>query len=260
MKNSKIAWTDHTFNPWWGCVKVSQGCKNCYAETFAKRTGNNVWGVDAPRRFFGDKYWSKPLKWNKEAEESGERKKVFVASMADVFEARPDVVDARWRLFDLIFDTPALDWLVLTKRPENYYGLTATYRENTRFPWHNMWIGTSVENQKRADERISELVKIPTRIHFLSVEPMLEKIDLQLDGRNYGRDFADWSERVQWVIVGGESGPKSRLFEWDWARNVRDQCAQAGVPFFMKQGGGHPNKRDQMEDFPEDLRIREFPE
>src|SRR5512138_1944819 len=102
MKDSKIAWTDHTFNPWWGCVRVSEGCVNCYAETFAKRTGNDVWGVNKPRRFFGEKHWAEPLKWNTEAEQKDGRTFVFCASMADVFEDRRDLDEPRERLWKLI--------------------------------------------------------------------------------------------------------------------------------------------------------------
>jgi len=254
MKNSKIAWTDHTFNPWWGCVKVSQGCKNCYAETFAKRTGNNVWGVDAPRRFFSNKHWQEPLKWNKEAEESGKRRRVFCASMADVFEDRKDLIEPRNRLLDLITATQNLDWLVLTKRPENIDSFMH-FSE-----YENVWIGTTVELQEN-ENRLHHIVHAPFPVRFISIEPMLGPIKLQHDFDGlFTRNWLDKNNGINWVIVGGESGPGCRPFNWDWARDIRDQCAQAGIPFFMKQGGGHPNKRDQMEDFPEDLRIREFPE
>src|SRR5712671_6808752 len=118
-KNSSIEWTDHTFNPWWGCSKVSPGCNNCYAETWAKRVGEKIWGKDEPRRFFTDKHWDEPLKWNDEALSSGTRRRVFCASMADVFEQRTDLNPWRARLWKLTEETPKLDWLLLTKRPEN---------------------------------------------------------------------------------------------------------------------------------------------
>lgn len=117
-KNSRIEWTTHTFNPWWGCVKVSPACKHCYAESWAKRVGSNVWGIKAERRFFGDKHWSEPVKWNAAAAASGMRARVFCASMADVFEDRRDLDVHRIRLWKLIEATPRLDWLLLTKRPE----------------------------------------------------------------------------------------------------------------------------------------------
>lgn len=118
---TEIAWTDATFNPWWGCVRVSPGCENCYAESFAKRTGNAVWGVQAPRRFFPDKHWSEPRKWNAAAEKAGIRKRVFCASMADAFERREELDPWRAKLFALIEETPWLDWQLLTKRPEAGY-------------------------------------------------------------------------------------------------------------------------------------------
>lgn len=124
-KDTGITWTDSTFNPWWGCEKVSPGCTNCYAATFDKRVGGDHWGAKAGRRFFGDKHWREPEKWNRDAAKSGERHRVFCASMADVFEDRDDLVQPRIRLFHLISETPNLDWLLLTKRPENirrFYG------------------------------------------------------------------------------------------------------------------------------------------
>jgi protein gp37 len=262
-ENSKIAWTTHTFNPWWGCVKVSQGCKDCYAETWAKRTGYDVWGVDAPRRFFGDKHWKEPLKWNADAEKVGERAQVFCASMADVFEIHKNteinrqMSNARSRLFlDLIPQTPWIDWLILTKRPENIFSLgtdAAGRIFDLYLDYPNVWLGTSVEDQENADKRIPLLTQTAGRIRFLSVEPMLERINIF--EYIYGPPSVKW-----WVIVGGESGPGCRPFDWNWARDIRDQCAQAGVPFFMKQGGGWPNKREHMNDLPVDLRIREFPQ
>src|SRR5258708_7584279 len=115
-KNSHIEWTHHTFNPWWGCTKVSPACDNCYAEAWAKRVGNDVWGSKAPRRFFSDSHWKEPLKWQAQAAEEEERARVFCASMADVFEARPELDAPRARLWKLIESTPNLDWLLLTKR------------------------------------------------------------------------------------------------------------------------------------------------
>jgi len=119
MKSTEIAWTHSTWNPWWGCTKVSPGCKRCYAETFAKRVGFKVWGQDGERRAFGNKHWAEPLRWNAEAEKAGERRRVFCASMADVFEDHSVAIAERPRLWSLIERTPMLDWLLLTKRPEN---------------------------------------------------------------------------------------------------------------------------------------------
>lgn len=276
MKDSKISWTHHTFNPWWGCVKVSPGCANCYAETFAKRTGNNVWGASAERRFFGDKHWNEPIKWDAEAAKLGERHRVFCASMADWLEDREDLIQPLARLLDMIRRTPNLDWLLLTKRPENFIkrlGLAARYtRENQgdmtlfcawghRQPPSNVWIGTTVENQEMADKRIPQLLEIPAKVRFLSCEPLLEALDLSafigqcitpvdvVQQYNFG---------IHWVITGGESGPGFRPFNPDWARSLRDQCKTAGVPFHMKQMGGL--KPSMMPPIPDDLMIREWPE
>lgn len=249
MKNSKINWTDHTFNPWWGCVRVSEGCVNCYAETMSKRTGNDIWGVDKQRRLFGVKHWREPVKWNQEAQAAGKSARVFCSSMADVFEDRRDLDEQRAALWFLIERTPWLKWLLLTKRPESAIPLTPTGWRSEGSP-QNVWYGTTAENQKRFDERIGKLAQLrrelDAHVLFLSVEPMLEPIGTTGLGR------------VDWVICGGESGAKHRPFEWDWARDLRDQCRAAGIAFWMKQGGGiHPPH--EIQDLPEDLRIRELP-
>ena len=153
-KDSKIEWTHHTFNPWWGCAKVSPACKHCYAETWAKRVGKELWGAKSPRRFFSDAHWREPLKWNAEALALGEHRRVFCASMADVFEARAELDPWRDRLWRLIEVTPGLDWLLLTKRPHRI----ASHAPWSAWPAH-VWLGTTAENQKWADVRVPELVK-----------------------------------------------------------------------------------------------------
>jgi protein gp37 len=172
-KDSAIEWTHHTFNPWWGCTKVSPGCKHCYAETWAKRIGQDLWGARAPRRELSEAYWRQPLAWNAQALRTGKRARVFCASMADVFEDRRDL-DARrewlWRLIDA---TPALDWLVLTKRPQNIARL-APYGE--RWP-ANVWLGATAENQKWLDKRMAELGALKAKVLFLSCEPLLGALD-----------------------------------------------------------------------------------
>lgn len=265
-ENSKIQWTDHTFNPWRGCTKVSPGCTNCYADTMSKRNPGTlgVWGKYGTRVVASESMWKQPLKWNREAEASGIRRKVFCASLADVFEgietmpdsAIQDVFRARVRLFQLIQDTPALDWLLLTKRPENIdpildgMGIYGTISKIMP----NVWIGTTVENQEMADKRIPELLKIPAKVRFLSVEPMLEEICLARwmnrfsDGKKVFPNVAE----PDWVIVGGESGGNKRPFDPDWARTIRDQCTSAGTAFFMKQ-------IDKIQPIPDDLMIRQFP-
>lgn len=221
-KNSRIEWTTHTFNPWWGCVKVSQACKHCYAESWAKRVGQNVWGPKADRRFFGDKHWSEPLRWNADAAKTGERPRVFCASMADVFEDRRDLDEARQRLWGLIEATPNLDWLLLTKRPEVIADLA---------PWgaewpDNVWLGTTVETQEWADKRLPILTAIPAKVRFISAEPLLGPVDL-----------GQHATGLDWVITGGESGPKARPSSPSWFRDLLNQCMAADVAFHFKQWG-----------------------
>lgn len=256
-ENTHIAWTHHTANFWWGCQKVSDGCKFCYAETLSKRYGKNIWGPPATtRREFKKAIWKDIIDWDKKARADGVRRRVFVSSMSDFLEDHMMVIEPREKAKQIMRQLTNLDILLLTKRPENAPRFLADWFEN--WPAH-IWIGTTVEDQQNADERIHYLLDCPAPIHFLSVEPQLERIDLDLSGRNYGRDFPNYSESIQWVICGGESGAGCRPFQIEWARDLLKQCRAANVPFFMKQLGGHPYKRDQIEDFPEDLRVREFP-
>ncbi|HYH67435.1 MAG TPA: phage Gp37/Gp68 family protein [Urbifossiella sp.] len=330
--NSAIEWTTHTFNPWEGCSKVSPGCAHCYAESRAGRYGSSKWGPNGTRVVRSEAYWRGPLKWNREAAWCGnpvckaaamgraggrcacglavERPRVFVASLADVFEDwQGKMVDARgerlyypmnswedrrpWvpisecggeekpitmgtvrkRLFDLIDATLNLDWLLLTKRPQNIWDLTPgtgwVDAEHRAWPVReNVWFGTSVENQAAADERIPHLMKVPAAVRFLSMEPLLGPVDLgswytiaefrRLIAEDVARGHYD-PERLRliqdphtfetigseeellpglhWVIAGGESGHGARPMHPLWARQVRDQCQAAGVPFFFKQWG-----------------------
>lgn len=221
---SKIEWTDHTFNPWWGCEKVSPACKHCYAELFAKRVGQKVWGAGVERRLFGDKHWAEPIAWNVAAAKAPQRARVFCASMADVFEGLPSLNAQRARLWKLIESTASLDWLLLTKRPENIASM-APWRDG----WPaNVWLGATVENQQYADQRIPALLENAAKVRFLSIEPLLGPIDLR-------RYLAD----LDWVIVGGESGGSARPSNIAWVRDLRDQCVDAGVAFFFKQWGNH---------------------
>ena len=223
-ENSKIEWTDHTFNPWWGCTKVSSACDNCYAEAWAKRTGHRVWGYRAERRFLSEIYWKQPLRWNKEAKKQGRRARVFCASMADVFEWRSDLKTWREKLWVLIDETPNLDWLILTKRPHLISRLS---------PWgqdwpQNVWLGTTVESQEFAEKRIPHLVENPAMIRFLSCDPLRSGLDLSI-----------WLEEgaIDWVIAGGESGPGARPSDPAWFRDLRDQCIESSVAFHFKQWG-----------------------
>lgn len=236
-----IKWTDHTFNPWMGCTKVSPGCDNCYAEALGRRTGRVQWGDDAERVLTKPAYWRNPAKWNADAEAEGRRHRVFVASLADVYEDRPELVEPRGRLFDLMAETPWLDWQVLTKRPENVLHLTPTSwlpAWNGSWP-ANVWIGTTVEDQQRADERIPHLLRVPAPVLFLSCEPLLGRVDLD----------PAWlfvpilpvevePPRIGWIIVGGESGPGHRSIDLDHARMLVETARAAGTPVFFKQVGG----------------------
>jgi len=281
---TEISWCDHTFNPVWGCTKVSAGCAHCYAETLAKRYGKDVWGP-GERRTFADKHWNEPLKWARDAEKAGERRRVFCGSMCDVFEEHPTTEAQLPRLMALIAATShALDWLLLTKRPER---ASAWLREwlATTPRWRVgqaglgaaqpfWWLGTSVEDQSTLVARAPRLFGAPAAVRFLSYEPALGPIDL-------GAAPA----YVDWVIVGGESGPGARPFDIAWARSVAEQCRTAGVACFVKQLGARPEgisdgisyrgsetkkpdgfyrylndrKGGDWSEWPEDLRVREFP-
>lgn len=270
-ENSRIEWTHNTFNPWLGCTRVSPGCQHCYAETMMdKRYGKVEWGPQGKRVRTSDAYWQQPDRWDRAAEAEGVRRRVFCGSLCDVFEDKRDqALDMsvwRGRLWHLIEQTPQLDWLLLTKRPENVLPFVPwrwTKEYAGRFP-PNVWIGTSVENQEGADKRIPELLEIPAAVRFLSVEPLLGPVTL-------GDDFASWLtcnvtrtedddieccesyavggthyRGIDWVIVGGESGPNARPLHPNWATSIRDQCVAAGVPFHFKQWGEYGASAEDM--------------
>lgn len=247
-EKTAVPWCHHTFNPWWGCVERSPGCDNCYARRWATRCGFKVWGLDAPRRFFGDAYWNNPLKWNAKAQAAGERRRVFVGSMCDVMEDRRDLDPARSRLFGLVAQTEWLDWLFLTKLPQNYPRfLPELWLEKPR---SNVWGLTTVESQKEV-WRIEELSRVNFAVRGVSYEPALGPLDLT--GYLCGHDCEDFGlcqinpqppgkpdcayPRIDWLIAGGESGPNARPSHPDWVRKARDQCQAAKVSFFFKQWG-----------------------
>jgi protein gp37 len=264
--DSKIEWTDHTFNPWTGCERISPGCDNCYAEAWAQRAGHpERWQGRRHRTSVG--YWRQPLKWDREAAAAGRRERVFCASLADVFD---NTVPAEWRsdLFKLIEATPNLDWLLLTKRIGNVKAMTGGVSA-----WPNVWLGATICNQEEADRDIPKLLATPASIRFLSIEPMLGPIDLRryLIGHEVaGTPFTgartvggceEWIPPVNWVIVGGESGPMARPMHPAWARSVRDQCAAAGTPFLFKQWGEYlPGDQPEIQNWSiEDERaVHEF--
>jgi protein gp37 len=251
--DSSIEWTTHTFNPWWGCTRASAGCQNCYAEALAKRYGQNVWGPLNSRRLMSEGYWKQPHTWNARAKKMGVRAQVFCASMADVFEDDAPA-DQRERLWQVIRDTPWLDWQLLTKRPQNIaHMLPSDWQLDSQDGWRNVWLGTSIEDEKVA-HRSQVLARIPAHLRFLSVEPLIGPLEnLSLEG-------------IAWVIVGGESGPGARPMRSEWATAVMEQCARAEVPCFFKQTGSVlarklsiKGKGNHLEDLPPALRRREMP-
>jgi protein gp37 len=224
--NSSIEWTTHTFNPWWGCTKVSDGCRHCYAEALSNRYGHSVWGAGKPRRLMSDAHWQAPLVWDADAKRTGRRARVFCASMADVFEEQAPPGQLA-RLWDLIKLTPNLDWQLLTKRPHR---IAESVPSDWAKGYSNVWLGTSVEDH-RVINRVRELSAVPAVVRFLSVEPLLGPIRrLPLRG-------------IDWIIVGGESGPNARPIEAEWVFDIRRQCRTAGVAFFFKQWGGVNKKK-----------------
>jgi len=324
---TKIEWCHHTFNPWIGCTKVHAGCLNCYAEAQNGRWAYNggTWGKGAPRKVTSDSNWKQPLKWARDAAKAGERRRVFCASLADVLDEEAPT-DAQARLWDLIRETSrvagrhclasrdgdclgkecpqlrdgepkrsgrhcpldsaceeddgetilhpvfGLDWLLLTKRPERW----ALIPEDVR---PLVWLGTSISDQQTADEWVPRLLKAEGfAVRFLSIEPQVGPIDL----------FRFEVAAVDWIIVGGESGPSARPFNVEWACHAVRYGAQIGTPVFVKQLGGvpfesgfatrdigggdlriQPARRDldlkdrkggDWSEWPADLRVREFPE
>lgn len=256
-QETEIAWTDHTWNPWWGCVRVSPGCTNCYAQTFSRRVGFDIWGPTAQRRFFGESHWREPLKWNRLAFEAGKRALVFCASMADVFEDRDDLIEPRAKVFALIEQTPNLDWLLLTKRPQNMVKFAASAWPRM---WPtNVWAGCTAEDQEWADKRIPHLLEVPAHTKFISYEPAIGPVDFRTHMRG-----------LDWIIYGGESGGGSRPSDLAWARSVVAQTRGTRTAAFVKQMGAkafdggerirfnHPKGGDPLE-WEDGLRVREFP-
>jgi protein gp37 len=250
--NSSIEWTDHTFNPWIGCTKVSPGCAHCYAETLMDtRYGRVRWGKGQPRSRTSEANWKLPLRWNAACAATfnrNPRPRVFCASLADWLD---DEVPIEWLvdLLNLIRATPNLDWQLLTKRPENWRERMMACLNFGHSPlaydWFlrneppaNVWIGTTVEDQTRADLRIPELLKIPARVRFLSCEPLLGSVDLAFGDPKW-RTAESYHAEIHWVICGGESGPDARPMHPTWVNRIKTQCYGAGVPFLFKQWGEH---------------------
>ena len=235
-ENSKIEWTDHTFNPWIGCTKVSPACDNCYAEAMMDtRYGRVTWGAGQPRERTSAANWRKPVKWNLEARADNKRTFVFCASLADVFD---NEVDPQWRadLFALIRATPALTWLLLTKRIGNVRRMVDVMPRNVA-------IGATLPNQAEYDRDRIKLAEVKAEFQpvftFASIEPMLGPVILDKNAPD-------------WIICGGESGRGAREMEPEWARNLRDCSARFNRAFFMKQMTG-------KKPIPVDLLVRQFP-
>lgn len=235
-----IAWTDHTFNPWMGCEKVSDGCKNCYALTLTKnRMGLDLWGKSAERQVTKGP-WQNVRKWNRDAEKDGVQRRVFCASLCDIFEDHPTANATRPRLWDLVRECTSLDWQILTKRPHRIVdNLPADWDAG----WNHVWLGTSVEDMRVAD-RVDHLRNIPAAVRFISYEPAIGPLDdLDLTG-------------IDWVIYGGESGAGYRQEDKNWARVMHRKCSENGTAFFHKQSSGY---RTEMGIELDGRIIREYP-
>jgi protein gp37 len=251
-ENTAIEWATHTFNPWVGCEKVSgsRACDNCYAEAWAKGAGRpNLWQGDRARTKFAT--WDKVRKWEQAARAAGERHRVFCASLADVFD---DQVPTRWRddLWHLIDRSRGLDWLLLTKRPENIARMLPTPAIGAPAwgeGWPHVWLGTTAEDQLHLAQRAWQLAQVPTAVRFLSCEPLLSGLNFQATNR-WGTKWNVLTGRIlhavsgpasvgpiHWVIAGGESGRGARPSHPIWFRSVRDQCLADGAKFFFKQWG-----------------------
>lgn len=297
-EQTKIEWCDHTFNPWIGCTKVAPGCQNCYAETFmGKRMHKVRWGPNGTRKRTSDDNWRQPLKWNAKAEAEGVRRRVFCASHADVFEdwrgmivdhnghqlyksnetgkpcicgtntGSPPLImdDLRCDLFELIDATPHLDWLLVTKRPENiraiwprevsalqHFAALFAGRSDDDVKFHdrnfhrkNVWLLTSISDQETADRNIPELLKCRDLAPVLgiSAEPLLGPVEFS--NVTHRRDCVAQLGKpaldgIDWVIVGGESGSGARPCRVEWIESILQQCRAAGVPAFCKQFGAEP--------------------
>jgi protein gp37 len=247
-----IAWTDATFNPVIGCMKVSAGCDHCYAEQLMDKRHHRVsWGqrkTESTAPSVGTRVrtsaanWAQPLRWAKAARNAGKRTKVFCASLSDVFDNQWALQD-RADLWGLIEDTRELDWLLLTKRPENILDMLPP-KWDCGLPRH-IWLGTTCEDQAAFDKRWPILKRVPARVRFISYEPAIGPLTM-----------AGHAVKPDWLICGGESGQGHRAMQPHWAYRIMDECEQAAIPFFMKQMSG---TRPASIPIPQDLMVRQFP-
>jgi protein gp37 len=247
-ETTEIAWTDSTFNPWIGCQKVSAGCDNCYAETLMDKRYHKVeWGPHGERKRTSESYWRQPITWNKHhaafQAKHGRRQRVFCASLADVFDNQAPE-GARTDLWKLIWATPELDWLLLTKRPENIEDMLPESWLSHRNEWAHVWLGVTAEDQAAYDRRWPILLKIHATVRFISYEPAIGPL------RILGED--QFSKMPDWLICGGESGAGYRDMPPSWANDIGWICKANGIPFFLKQMAG-------KKPIPPDLLVRQFP-
>lgn len=243
-EETAISWCDHTFNAWWGCWKIAPECANCYADSTAHRYVSQfgeLWGRTNPRRFFGDAHWNEPRKWNRKAIEDGVRRRVFVGSMMDwaeihpVDEIRAQQEAARARLFALIDECRGLDWLLLTKRIEDVadHDLLPWLKDDSE-PWPHVWLMTTAGTMDAVIRKVPVLRSIPAAVRGISCEPLLEHIPRHI------WDDALWHSggRIDWLIVGDESGHHRRAAQADWIRTAREAALAHRVAFHFKQWNG----------------------
>lgn len=271
-EQTAISWTDHTFNPWWGCWKIADECKHCYADDLANRYAPGHWGRTAPRRFFGDAHWNEPRKWDRKAQKDGVRRRVFVGSMCDWAELHPNQHEysemhaTRSRLFRLIDQCRSLDWLLLTKRitdvadhnllpwlAPHVYGFDDSLVE----PWPHVWLMTTAGTRIAIRNNVSVLRSIPAAIRGVSCEPILE--DIPREDWDCALDPGGGGGPVHWLIVGNESGHKRRPAETEWVRTARDAAAAHGVAFHFKQWV-EPSGRKVHLPLLDDVQHAAFPE
>jgi protein gp37 len=254
-QNSKIEWTHHTVNPWHGCTAVHSGCDHCYAEVLSKRWGNNVWGNDNPRKEIKSAF-NDLAKYQKLAAQANEIHRVFVGSMMDIAEKPMPLINSKGELYknintgilrEQLFSNinlglyPNLMFLFLSKRPSNFNKYIPEHWKET--PPDNIMFGTSPVDQKTFNDLVGQLIKVKGK-KFLSIEPQLDFISVATLGFTGGG--------ISWIIQGGESGPKKRPFNIEWARSMRDECKSLMIPYFFKQ-------IDKVQEIPLDLQVREFP-
>lgn len=241
---TKIEWCDSTWNGWWGCTKIAPACDFCYAAVLDKRTGGDHWG-NVPRRRTSEKNWHEPLKWQRDAAaflaKHGHRRRVFCGSMKDWADNQ---VPKEWRadLWQLIRDCPDLDWLMLTKRPQNIAKMLPAFWDDIK---GSIWLGTTIEDHEHATRNVPHLLEHDAAVRFVSCEPLLGPLNLRTwlhDSDCHWQDgFCTCSEprehSIDWVITGGESGPHARFTHPDWLADIRDQVAKSRAAFLHKQNG-----------------------